>query len=78
MLSMKEIEKKKVVYELELYEWGSQCKDLQEKITKIKYENQIEMAKMKTSIEMEYDESLEKFKQQAQQDAQRSKLLKMV
>jgi hypothetical protein len=36
------------------------------------------MAKMKTSIEMEYDESLEKFKQQAQQDAQRSKLLKMV
>jgi len=36
------------------------------------------MAKMKTSIEMEYDESLEKFKQQAQQDAQRSKLFSKV
>ena len=72
-LSMKQIERKKVIYELELFEWGKQCKDLQEEITRIKYENQIKMAEKKTEIEIKYDESLEKFKQQAQSDAQRSK-----
>ncbi len=70
---MKQIERKKVIYELELFEWGKQCKDLQEEITRIKYENQIKMAEKKTEIEIKYDESLEKFKQQAQSDAQRSK-----
>jgi len=29
-LSMKQIERKKVIYELELFEWGTRCKDLQE------------------------------------------------
>ena len=36
---MKDIEKKKVIYELELHEWGERCKDLQELITKTKYDN---------------------------------------
>jgi len=46
---MKQIERKKVIYELELFEWGTRCKDLQEQITKIKYDNQIKMAETKTA-----------------------------
>ena len=34
---------------------------LQQKITQAKYENQIELAKMKLEIEAEYEEQLEKF-----------------
>lgn len=72
-LSMKDIEKKKVIYELELHEWGERCKDLQELITKTKYDNQIKMAESKTAYEQDYDLKLEDFKLQAQNDAQRSK-----
>ena len=46
------------------------------KIQEEKYNNQIEMAKMKKQIENEYKESLEKFKQQAQVDAERSKRIR--
>lgn len=70
--AMKDVERKKIVYELELFEWGQQCKKLQDKITQTKYNNQIELAKVKRQIEAEYDESLEKFKAQASQDAQRN------
>lgn len=45
---------------------------LQDKITKAKYENQIELAKMKMEIEAEYEEQLEKFQQKAHQEAQRT------
>ena len=62
---MKENEKKKVMYELELFEWGQQCRLKQDEITQTKYQNQIDLAKMKREIEQEYDESLEKCKQQA-------------
>ncbi len=72
-LSMKQIERKKVIYELELFEWGTRCKDLQEQITKIKYDNQIKMAETKTGYEQDYDLRLEEFKLKAQNDAQRSK-----
>ena len=72
-LSMKEIEKIKVIYELELYEWGTRCTDLQDSITKIKYDNQIKMAETKTAYEHDYDMKLEDFKLKAQNDAQRSK-----
>ena len=70
---MKQIERKKVMYELELFEWGTRCKDLQEVITKTKYDNQIMMAESKTVYEQDYDLKLEDFKLQAQNDAQRSK-----
>ncbi len=59
---MKQIEREKVIYELELYEWGTRCKDLQELITKTKYENQIKMAETKTGFEQDYDLKLEDFK----------------
>jgi len=45
---------------------------LQQKITQAKYENQIELAKMKLEIEAEYEQQLEKFQQKAQQEAQRT------
>ena len=37
--AMKENEKKKVMYELELFEWGQQCRKKQEEITQTKYNN---------------------------------------
>lgn len=39
------------IFEIQVFEWGAQCADLQQKITKVKYDNQIEMAKMKQQIE---------------------------
>ena len=71
--AMDYIQKKKVIYEFKLLEWNTACRQKQEIITAAKYNNQIELAKMKREIEAEYDESLEKFKAQASQDAQRSK-----
>jgi len=35
--AMKENEKKKVMYELELFEWGQQCRKKQDEITQTKY-----------------------------------------
>ena len=72
--SMDKIQKKKVIYEFKLMEWNTACRQKQDIITQAKYNNEIELAKMKREIEAEYDESLEKFKAQASQDAQRSKL----
>lgn len=69
---MEEISRKKSIYEFQVFEWGAQCNALQQKITKVKYDNQIEMAKMKQQIEKEYDEKLDTFKQQASSDAQRN------
>ena len=60
-----DIHKKNVVYDFKLHEWRNQCALLQEKITRAKYENQIELAKMKLEIETEYEEQLEKFQQKA-------------
>lgn len=68
-----DIQKKAVIYEFKLHEWRNQCSLLNEKITRAKYENQIELAKMKLEIETEYEEQLEKFQQKASQEAQRSK-----
>ena len=53
------------MYDFKLYEWRNQCSHLQDKITRAKYENQIELAKMKLEIETEYKEQLEKFQQKA-------------
>jgi hypothetical protein len=75
---MKDIERKKVLFELELFEWGTRCKDLQELITKTKYENQIKMAETKTGYEQDYDLKLEEFKLKAQNDAHRSELLHLI
>ena len=55
------LQKKAVIYEFKLHEWRNQCSLLNEKITRAKYENQIELAKMKLEIETEYEEQLEKF-----------------
>jgi len=60
-----DINKKAVIYEFKLHEWRNQCSLLQEKINRSKYENQIELAKMKLEIETEYEEQLEKFQQKA-------------
>lgn len=35
----KEIERTKAIYELELFEWGEQCRRVQDKISKVKYDN---------------------------------------
>ena len=67
-----DIQKKAVVYDFKLHEWRNHCTMLQDKITKAKYENQIELAKMKMEIEAEYEEQLEKFQQKAHQEAQRT------
>ena len=56
-----DIQKKAVIYEFKLHEWRNQCSLLNDKITRAKYENQIELAKMKLEIETEYEEQLEKF-----------------
>jgi hypothetical protein len=73
MKSMEDIFRKMSVYEIQVFEWNEQSNALQDKITKVKYDNQIEMAKIKQQIESEFDASLDEFKQQASQDAQRSK-----
>jgi uncharacterized protein YlbG (UPF0298 family) len=57
------------IYEIQVFEWGAQCSDLQQKISQVKYQNQIEMAKAKQEIEAEFDEKMDTFKQQANQDA---------
>ena len=56
-----DVQKKAVIYEFKLLEWRNHCTVLQEKITRAKYENQIELAKMKLEIEAEYAQQLEKF-----------------
>ena len=60
--SMELYEKKAIIYEFKLLEWQNNCQLLQDRITQAKYENQIELAKMKQEIEAEYEEQLEKFK----------------
>ena len=65
--ALKEIEKKKALYELELFEWGEQCRKVQSKITRAKYENQIELAKRK----IVYDEELDKKRQSVNTDARK-------
>ena len=63
----KEIERAKAIYELELFEWGEQCRRVQDKITKVKYENQIQMAKQKLID----DEELDQKKAHVNQDAKK-------
>ncbi len=65
MKSMEDIFRKMSVYEIQVFEWNEQSNALQDKITKVKYDNQIEMAKIKQQIESEFDASLDEFKQQA-------------
>ncbi len=65
--------KKRIQYEAQLASWKNQCNSITKVIQEEKYNIQIEQAKMKKAIEAEYKESLEKFKQQAQLDAERSK-----
>ena len=66
--------KKRIQYETELFHWQNQCTQLTKVIQEEKYHIQIEQAKMKKAIESEYKDSLEKFKQQAQLDAERSNI----
>ena len=61
-----EITKKAFLYQFKLTEWQNNCAMLHQKITQAKYENQIELAKMKLEIEAEYEQQLEKFQQKAQ------------
>lgn len=75
LFSKEEILNEKMVTQYQLFEWGSECRKLQHKIDQQKYDDQIKLAKVKMQIEKEYEEQLDKFKHQAQSDAQRSKLL---
>ncbi len=59
MKSMEDIFKKMSIYEIQCFEWNQNCIRTQQKITKLKYDNQIEMAKMKQQIESEFDERLD-------------------
>ena len=63
--ALKNIVRKKAIYELELFEWGEQCRKMQDAITNLKYETQIEMAKKK----IEYDDELEQLKKETNTDA---------
>ena len=54
--SMEDIQRKSLVYEFKLLEWRNNSSQLNEKITRAKYENQIELARMKLEIETEYEE----------------------
>ncbi len=56
---MEDIFKKMSIYEIQCFEWNQNCIRTQQKITKLKYDNQIEMAKMKQQIESEFDERLD-------------------
>lgn len=60
--AMNNIQRKKVQYVYELAQWRRKCKELQDKITQVKYDDQIALAKTKRKIEAEYDERLEDFK----------------
>lgn len=63
----------KIKTEFQLFEWGNECRKLQHNINQTKYTDQIRLAKVKMQIEKEYDESLDKLKQQAKADAEKSK-----
>ena len=56
-----DIRRKNAIYDFKRLEWQNHCATLQDKITQAKYDNQIELAKMKLEIEAEYEEQLEKF-----------------
>lgn len=66
--------KKRIQYEAELHHWRGQCAALAKVIQTEKYNSQIELAKKKQRLELETEAKLELFKQQAQRDAERSKL----
>ena len=70
--NMDETFKKKVYYETQLAHWRNQCAHMEGVIQEEKYNMQIEQAKMKKALDAEYKASLEKFKQQAQLDAERN------
>lgn len=62
LFSKDHILNEKIVTEYQLFEWANECRKMQHKIAQTKYNNQIELAKVKMQIEKEYDESLDKFK----------------
>ncbi|CDW79859.1 UNKNOWN [Stylonychia lemnae] len=70
--NMDDTYKKRIYFETQLQHWRNQCNSIQKVIQDEKYNIQIEQAKMKKAIESEYKESLEKFKAQAQLDAERN------
>ena len=73
LFSKENILNDKIKTEFQLFEWGNECRKLQHRINQQKYEDQIALAKVTQQIEKEYDDSLDKFKQQAKSDANRSK-----
>lgn len=73
MLAMEDMHKKKSMYDFKLMEWRQACRVLQDTIQTTKYDNQIELARMREEIEEEYEKQLAEFTAKASQDAQRSK-----
>ena len=69
---MQPISKEKLKYELELMAWQQDCTSLEKTIQEEKYNIEIEQARMKKEMEAQFQESLEQFKAQAKQDAQRN------
>ena len=70
--AVKEVDARKIKYEVEMGHCKQQISDLTRTIKEEKYNIQIEQAKMKKAIEAEYKELMEKFKAQAQLDAERN------
>lgn len=60
---MQDVGKEKLKYELELMTWQQDCASLEKSFQEEKYLIEIELARMKQEKEIEYEASLEKFKQ---------------
>ena len=69
---MQEVGKEKLKFELELMVWQQDCASLEKTIQEEKYRIEIEKARMRREMEAQFKESLEQFKLQAKDDAQRN------
>lgn len=67
--------KRRIYYETQLHHWRNQCALTEGAIQEERHAQQIEQARLKQALEAEYRQGLERFKQQAQADAERSKPL---
>lgn len=56
---MKDVEKEKLKYELELMAWQQDCASLEKTIQEEKYRIEIEQARMKKEMESQFQDSLE-------------------
>ena len=72
MDKMQDIGKEKLKYELELMAWQQDCASLEKTIQEERYRIEIEQARMKKEMEIQFKDSLEQYEAQAKLDAQRN------